>query len=169
MNSIKEFVHPYLGIRLDAKFVSCAVILLILGISLAVYSFNQQSVVGDMPVLLLGVGVILLIQAVLLYLFKGRALYFLPTEAKVEYITLNFDVDQLSLLKELCEAGKISTKSQLVPKDIGNVRLDILKSSDNCFAAVQVYQYKELMYVAQSEVRILNVAEVEDLLKTIKM
>ena len=169
MNSIKEFVHPYLGIRLDAKSVFFAVILFILGATLVAYSFNPQNVKGDMPVFLLGVGVISLILAVMLYIFKGRALYFLPTEAKVEYVTLNFDVDQLFLLKELCKSGKISTKSLLVPKDIGNVRLDILKASDNSFAAVQVYQYKELMYVAQSEVRILNAAEVDDLLKNIKI
>ena len=53
-------------------------------------------------------------------------------------------------------------------KDIANIRLDILKASDNTFAVIQVYKYTDLLYEPQTEVRVLNVGEVEELLKFVK-
>ena len=169
MNTIKEFVHPHLGIRLDIKIVVIAAILLFVGVALILYSLDLQSAQKELPVALLGAGVVSAILAIVLYFTKARALYFLPTESKIEHTSLHFEAEHLPVLKELCESGRLNAKSLITSKEIGNVRLDILKASDNTFAAVQVYQYQDLMYVAQSSVRTLNVSEVEDLLKHIKL
>lgn len=170
MNTIKDFVHPHLGIRLDSKYASIALILLALGVGVTVYSLNQHSNSDDAAFMMLGLGIVLTALAIVLYCFKGRTLYFLPTESKVERFSLHFDADQLPLLNELCTTGCIRTSQPLPPaKEIGNVRLDVLKATDNTFAAVQVLQYKDLMYEAQAPVRTLNAPEVEDLLKHINM
>lgn len=167
MNTLKEYKHPNLGIRLDAGNAVLSMIFLVGGIALIAHSLNLQTNVGNYPASMIGGGVCAIVFAVVWYFVKGRALYFLPTESKVQFKSLHFDAVDLPVLMQLAENGRISDSKHLSAKEIGNVRLDIMKSADDCFAAIQVSQYTELMYVPQSEVRILNISEVEAMSKSI--
>ena len=168
MNTIKEFTHPNIGTRLDMKFVFISAVLLIAGGLLIYASLNYETSHVNLPSIMIGTGICSIIMGIVCYIVKGRALYFLTTESKIEYKALHFDADALPALKQLANTGRITEVEKLQPKEIGNVRLEIMKAADNCFAAIQVYQYIDLAYVAQTEVRTLNISEVEDLLKHIK-
>lgn len=72
------------------------------------------------------------------------------------------------MLKNAFSSGDFKNLPQLTVQLMGNVRLDVFKATDNTFAAVQLYQYTELMYHPQTEVRVMNVGEVEALVEHIK-
>ena len=169
MNTLKNFKHANLGTRLDVKNAVISVVTLIVGIALIHESINLQTATLNLPTAMLGGGVCAIVFAIVFYFIKGRALYFVPTESKIKFYTLHFDAEILPTLNQLINTGNISDSQKLHSKDIGNVRLEVLKANDNCFAAVQVSQYIDLAYVPKSEVRVMNIAEVENLLKHIKL
>ena len=168
MNTIKEFTHPHLGIRMDVKNVVLSTVLLALGIVLVIYSLKNNSSAGESNVILLGIGACSFVAALMCYFVCGKALYFLPTMAKVEFSTWYFEPECLSMLKNAISSGDFKNLPQLTVQQMGNVRLDVLKATDNTFAAIQLYQYTELMYHPQTEVRVMNVGEVEALVEHIK-
>ena len=168
MNTIKEFTHPNLGVRMDVKNVVLSILLLVLGITLVVYSLNGAGASEYASVSLLVIGACSAVAAVLCYVSCGKSLYFLPTMAKVEFSTWYFEPEALSSLKTAISTGNFKALPQLNVQQMGNVRLDILKATDNTFAAIQLYQYAELMYAPQTEVRVMNVGEVEALVEHIK-
>lgn len=167
MNTIKEFTHPNLGIRFDIKNVVLSAMLLALGIGLLYYALNFEFQGENSAATLLGLGVGAIIAAGVCYFVGGKSLYFLPTMSKVEFKSWHFDAEQLSNLKQIIVAGKFDS-GMPSPKEIGNVRMDALIAADNTFGAVQLYQYAELMYQPQTEVRVLNITEVEALLHALK-
>ena len=168
MNTIKEFTHPNLGVRMDVKNVILSTLLLALGIGLVVYSFSFEGAQQNSAATMLGLGVGSIIAAIVCFVLCGKALYFLPTMSKVEFKTMHFDADLLPILKKAILSGNFKEMPVLALKEIGNVRLDILKAADNTFAVIQLYQYTELMYAPQTDVRVLNVGEVEALMERIK-
>lgn len=168
MNTIKEFTHPNLGVRMDVKNFTLSTLLLALGIGLTIYSFYFESAQDDSAAIMIGLGVGCIIAAIVCYVVAGKALYFLPTMAKVEFKSWHFDAEVLPILKNVITSGDFKNTPKLTPKEIGNVRMDILKASDNTFAAIQLYKYAELCYQPQTEVRVLNVGEVEALLENVK-
>lgn len=168
MNTIKEFTHPNLGVRMDVKNVILSTLLLVLGIVLVAYSLNATGASEDSSVTLLGIGACSVVAALVCYFMCGKALYFLPTMAKVEFSTWYFEPEALASLKTAISTGNFKSLPQLNVQQVGNVRLDILKATDNTFAAIQLYQYTELMYAPQTEVRVMNVGEVEALVEHIK-
>lgn len=168
MNTIKEFSHPDLGVRIDVKNVVLSTLLLLLGIGLTYYSLNLAGADENSVVMLLGIGIAFVIAAIVCYVVGGKALYFLPTMSKMEFKTKHYDAEALSAIKQFVATGKCPVTQMFCSKDIGNIRLDILKASDNTFAVIQVYKYTDLLYEPQTEVRVLNVGEVEELLKFVK-
>ena len=168
MNTIKEFTHPNLGVRMDVKYVILSTLLMLLGIVLVNYSLNLNGASEDTSVTLLCIGVCSVVAAIVCYLVCGKALYFLPTMAKVEFSTWYFEPETLVALKTAISTGNFKALPQLKVQQMGNVRLDILKATDNTFAAIQLYQYADLMYAPQTEVRVMNVGEVEALVEHIK-
>lgn len=168
MNTIKDFTHPNLGIRMDVKNVILSILMLTLGIGLIVYSLNLENAQENSSITMLGLGVGSVIAAIVCYVLGGKALYFLPTMSKVSFKTLHFDAETLPTLKYIITFGNFKELPQLTAKEIGNVRLDILKASDDTFAAIQLYQYIELNYEPQTEVSVLNVGQVEALMERIK-
>lgn len=167
MNTIKEFTHPNLGIRFDVKNIVLSALLLALGIGLLYYALNFVFQGENSAATLLGLGVGAIIAAAVCYFVGGKALFFLPTMSKVEFKSWHFDAEQLSNLKQIIVAGKFEG-GMPSPKEIGNVRMDALIAADNTFGAVQLYQYAELMYQPQTEVRVLNISEVEALTQILK-
>ena len=79
----------------------------------------------------------------------------------------HFDADQLANLKQIIVAGKFDA-GMPSPKEIGNVRMDAMLAEDKTFGAIQLYKYTDLMYEPQTEVRILNISEVEALAQILK-
>ena len=167
MNTIKEFTHPNLGIRFDVKNVVLSALLLVIGLGLFYYALNFEFQGENSAATLLGLGAGSIIAAVVCYFLGGKSLYFLPTMSKVAFKSWHFDADQLANLKQIVIAGKFDA-GMPSPKEIGNVRMDALIAADNTFGAVQLYQYAELMYQPQTEVRVLNITEVEALLHALK-
>lgn len=168
MKTIKEFTHPDLGLRLDVKNVVLAVLLLALGLGLTYYALTLEGGGENSLVTLLGLGVISIIVAIVCFIWAGKALFFLPTMSKMEFKSKHYDADAFAAIKQFIATGKCTTAQLPNSKDIGNVRFDIMKASDDTFALVQVFKYTDLLYEPQTEVRVLNVGEVEELLKLVK-
>lgn len=167
MNTIKEFTHPDLGIRFDVKNIVLSMLLLAIGLGLFYYALNFEFQGENSAATLLGLGTGSIIAAVVCYFVGGKSLYFLPTMSKVAFKSWHFDADQLANLKQFVVAGKFDA-GMPSPKEIGNVRMDAMLAEDNTFGAVQLYKYSELLYEPQTEVRILNISEVEALAQVLK-
>ncbi len=167
MNTIKEFTHPNLGIRFDVKNVVLSALLLALGLGLMYYALNFEFQGENSAATLLGLGAGAIIAAIVCYFVGGKSLYFLPTMSKVEFKSWHFDADQLANLKQIIVAGKFDA-GMPSPKEIGNVRMDAMLAEDKTFGAIQLYKYTDLMYEPQTEVRVLNISEVEALAQILK-
>lgn len=169
MTTIKDFTHRDLDIRMDVKNVILSALLLVLGLVVTVYALRYNSGDENSSSVMLGIGILSAIAGVVCYIMCGKELYFLPTNSKVEVRSLHYDVEHFAALRNLALTGKYEGASPLVAKQIGNVRLDIMKAEDNTFAAIQVSQYTDLMYAPVADVRVLNVGEVEALVEHLKM
>lgn len=125
----------------DPKTASFSLLFLILGIAMIVGSGYVEDNTSTLYMSLLALGVIAVIGGGFRLLFGCKRYVFLPTKSPVDIESFFFEPTQLQTLSNAFESGEIQIIKSLKRKENTGVRVDVISSADNQFAATQVFQY----------------------------
>lgn len=137
--NIKKLLYAGLGI--------------VFGIALiCIATFGIADKKSGMYLLLITFGIMALVAFVaMLFLNKGQLIY-TPTKSEIRAYEIFFKSEALHNLLQAIEAGNISSLYRMVGEDGQGIRLNVLLSKDNSFAACQLYKYVPYQYEPASEV-----------------
>lgn len=98
-------------------------------------------------------------------LFGQKALY-QPTQSALEVTILEFAPDAGTRLEHLLSLPQDKLQAELqakgTPKStpVGQYRLEVVRSKDGAFAAVQLFRFNNFSYTSASELKVLEGADV---------
>lgn len=84
--------------------------------------------------------------------WKSKEVVYIPTGSVTKERSVFFDLKHMGKLKEMIEKGQLSTEDGVKSEGSGNVRLDVILSQDNKFAAVQLFQFVPYTYTPVTSV-----------------
>ena len=88
--------------------------------------------------------------AILLGIFrlfwKSKEVVYVPTGSIAKERSIFFDLKHMDKLTDLVNSGSFSADSKIKSEASGNIRMDVILSADNKFAAVQLFQFVPYTY-----------------------
>ena len=102
-------------------------------------------------------GVILL--GVFRLFWKSKEMVYLPTGSVTKERSMFFDLKHIGELTEMIERGNPDCEAGIKSESSGNVRMDIMISQDNKFAALQLFQFVPYTYTPVTSVRYFTGSE----------
>ncbi|MDR0962126.1 MAG: hypothetical protein LBM62_06185 [Mediterranea sp.] len=144
--------HPHIGKRTNVANLALSITLIVLGIAafLTTFLLKQPSSAVGMALMVVGIG--LFVYGAMRLVRQSRSVVFLPTQSALKKHTLYFDLKELHNLKELVENRNFSAVINLKSTHSGNVRMDVLLSGCNGFAAVQLFQFVPYNYTPVTDI-----------------
>ena len=144
--------HPDIVKRTSISGLIFSTAMLLLGVLVFATTFEitDRSSALCMLLMVLGTGFFLL--GIFCLLWKSKEVVYTPTGSVTKEHTLFFDLKHVEALKEMIETGQLSTGAAMKCAGSGNVRMDVLLSQDNKFAAVQLFQFVPYAYTPLTSV-----------------
>lgn len=145
--------HPDIAKRTNVSGLILSVIMLLVGILIfaSLFQMNDKSSTVSMALMVLGTAFLLL--GVFRLFWKSKEIVYLPTGSVAKERSLFFDLKYLGKLTDMIERGQLNTETDVKSDASGNVRMDVMISQDNKFAAVQVFQFVPYTYTPVTTVR----------------
>lgn len=145
--------HPDIAKRTSVSGLIITAAMLLIGILLftSIVEVNDKSSAISMGLMVLGT--ILVLLAVFRLFWKTKEMVYLPTGSVARQQSFFFDLKHMEKLKEMIEQGKPECDSQVKSEASGNVRMDVMLSKDNKFAAIQLFQFVPYTYMPVTSVR----------------
>ncbi|RGN46699.1 MULTISPECIES: hypothetical protein [unclassified Bacteroides] len=142
------FVSPHPDVvkraSVPSLILSSALIVAGLGVFISAFQLNDKA--SSIGMLLLVVGTAALLMGVFRLFWKSKHLVYAPTGSVTKESSLFFDPKYMDKLISLLEEGTFPLESCIKTVGNGNLRLDILRSQDSKFAAVQLFQFVPYTY-----------------------
>ena len=82
-----------------------------------------------------------------------EGMVYLPTGSVTKERSMFFDLKHIGELTEMIERGNPDCEAGIKSESSGNVRMDIMISQDNKFAALQLFQFVPYTYTPVTSVR----------------
>ena len=96
--------------------------------------------------LLMVLGTAFFLLGIFRLFWKSKEVVYIPTGSITKERSVFFDLKHMGKLKEMIEKGQLSIEEGVKSEGSGNVRLDVILSQDNKFAAVQLFQFVPYYY-----------------------
>lgn len=132
--------------RKSSKSVVTGISLVILGIALYILSTTIHDTSSSLYMVCTFGGFASVIIGVLKFFIGGKETVYLPTKSPVKGYTIYLEGVSGDELVELIEKGKFDDIRNTRRKESGPVRLDVQRSKDDRFVALQVMQYIPYAY-----------------------
>ena len=97
----------------------------------ATFSFEDKSSTTSMALMVLGTA--LLLVSIFRLFWKSKQVVYLPTGSSTREFSAYFDLTYLNSLQELLTSGSVPSSSHFQMVESGNIRMDVLYSSDEKF------------------------------------
>lgn len=138
--------HPDIAKRTSVSGLIFSIVMILLGafIFASTFEMNDRSATLSMALMVLGTAFFLL--GVFRLFWKSKEVVYLPTGSVAKEQSFFFDLKHIEKLKDMIESGHLLVDAPLKSEGSGNVRMDILISQDNRFAAVQLFQFVPYTY-----------------------
>lgn len=151
--------HPDIVKRTSISGLIISAVMLAAGILVftSVFKMNDKSSTLSMFLMVLGTALALL--GVFRLFWKSRAIVYLPTGSVAKERSMFFDLKYIGTLTEMIESGKLGGEARVKSESSGNVRMDILISQDNQFAALQLFQFVPYTYTPVTSVHYFTGSE----------
>lgn len=145
--------HPDIVKRTSFSGLILSVAMLLIGILIfaSIFEMSDKSSTVSMALMVLGTALVLL--GVFRLFWKSKEMVYLPTGSVAKERSLFFDLKHINKLAEMIERGKLDAESSVKSDASGNVRMDVMLSQDNKFAAVQLFQFVPYTYTPVTSVR----------------
>lgn len=139
--------------KVDATSVACSIVLAVIGAALFAYSFSFDANSASLSMLCLIIGAFGFVFGIIRLLFKNKKTIYVPTGSKVKKSRIYFKSDDLGKLLNAVE-NNFSNVGDLHQNESGTIRLDLMKSDDDAFAAAQVFSNSGATNSAQCGIKI---------------
>lgn len=136
---------------------SLAMVLAGILVFLSIFEMSDRSSALSMGLMVLGTA--LLLSGVFRLFWKSKEIVYLPTGSVVRERSMFFNLKHIDRLTALVENGDLAGESGIKCESSGNVRLDILISRDNRFAALQLFEFVPYTYAPVTTVRYFTGSE----------
>ena len=133
--------HPDIAKRTSVSGLIISVGMMLVGILIfaSIFEMSDKSSTLSKGLMVLGTALILL--GVFRLFWKSKEIVYLPTGSVAKERSLFFDLKHIGKLTEMLESGKLDGEAGVKSESSGNVRLDVMISQDNKFAALQLFQF----------------------------
>ena len=148
-----QSAHPHIAKRISLTGILYSVVMLLAGLFLFVFDFEIHDKSSALSMTLMVIGTALILYAVYRIFWRSSELVYLPTGSVAKEYSLFYDLKHLNTLTDLLNHGCPDASHCMKGEASGNVRLDIMLSRDNRFAAVQLFQFVPYSYMPVTEVR----------------
>ena len=139
--------HPDIAKRTSVSGLIFSVAMLLLGVLVFASTFEITDRSSTLSMLLMVLG-----TAFFRLFWKSKEVVYIPTGSVTKERSVFFDLKHMGKLKEMIEKGQLSTEDGVKSEGSGNVRLDVILSQDNKFAAVQLFQFVPYTYTPVTSV-----------------
>lgn len=144
--------HPDIAKRTSVSGLILSVAMLVIGILIfaSIFEMSDRSSTVSMALMVLGTALILL--GVFRLFWKSKEMVYLPTGSVAKERSLFFDLKYIGKLTDMLESGKLDSEAGVKSESSGNVRMDVMISQDNKFAALQLFQFVPYTYTPVTSV-----------------
>ena len=144
--------HPDIAKRTSVSGLILSVAMLLIGIFIfaSIFEMSDKSSTVSMALMVLGTALVLL--GVFRLFWKSKEMVYLPTGSVAKERSLFFDLKHINKLTEMIEGKKLDCENSVKSDASGNVRMDVMLSQDNKFAAVQLFQFVPYTYTPVTSV-----------------
>lgn len=148
--------HPDIVKRTSISGVLFSSIMLLAGVLAfaATFELNDKSSTISMALMVLGTG--LFLSGIFRLFWKSKEVVYSPTGSITRERSLFFDLKYLDTLTHLVNSGSFSEDAEIKSAASGNIRMDVILSQDNKFAAVQLFQFVPYTYQPVTSVQYLT-------------
>lgn len=138
--------HPDIVKRTSVSGLIFSVIMLLVGalVFVSIFEMNDRSSAISMGLLVAGVALILF--GIFRLFWRSKEIVYLPTGSVTKESSIFFDLKYLNRLTDMIEHKQLSNETDIKSDASGNVRMDVMISQDNKFAAVQLFQFVPYTY-----------------------
>ncbi|GCB37619.1 hypothetical protein [Bacteroides faecalis] len=138
--------HPDIAKRTSISGIVFSCIMLLIGILsfASTFELEDKSSTISMALIVFGTGLFLI--GIFRMFWKSKEVVYVPTGSVAKERSAFFDLKHMDKLKELVNSGNFSIDSEIKSETSGNLRMDIILSEDNKFAAVQLFQFVPYTY-----------------------
>ena len=146
--------HPDIVKRTSVSGLIFSVAMLLVGVFIfaSIFEMSDKSSTLSMALMVLGTAFVLL-GVFRLVLGNRRKWSILPTGSVTKERSVFFDLKYLGKLTDMIENEQLNGETEIKSSGSGNVRMDVMISQDNKFAAVQLYQFVPYTYTPVTSVR----------------
>lgn len=138
--------HPDIVKRTSVSGLIFSAAMLLLGVLVfaSTFEITDRSSTLSMLLMVLGTGFFLL--GIFRLCWRSKEVVYMPTGSITKERSIFFDLKHMGKLKEMIEKGHLSVEDGIKSEGSGNVRMDVILSQDNKFAAVQLFQFVPYTY-----------------------
>ena len=138
--------HPDIAKRTSISGIVFSCIMLLIGILSFASTFELEDKSSTISMALMVFGTGLFLVGIFRIFWKSKEVVYVPTGSVAKEQSVFFDLKHMDKLKELVNFGNLSMDSGIKSETSGNLRMDIILSEDNKFAAVQLFQFIPYTY-----------------------
>lgn len=144
--------HPDIAKRTSISGLVFSCTLLLVGVLAFVSTFELEDKSSTVSMALMVLGTGLFLVGIFRMFWKSKEVVYLPTGSKAKERSMFFDLKYLDKLTDQVNSGTFSSK-EIKSEASGNIRMDVILSDDNKFAAVQLFQFIPYTYQPVTSVR----------------
>lgn len=161
--NVFSFAHPNIAKRTNIIGLLSALVAIVLGIAMLLFMQQADDKTSSLTYMLMTVGVAFIGFGVYRLFANRKESIYIPTGSIAKEKSLFFDLKHLDDLKHNVFSGEFPVDSAIQSEGTGNVRMDVMISKDNQFAAVQLFQFVPYAYQPITSIRYYTMDEVESL------
>ena len=151
--------HPDIAKRTSVSGLIFSVAMLLLGILIFASTFEVTDRSSTLSMLLMVLGTAFFLLGIFRLFWKSKEIVYLPTGSVAKERSMFFDLKYIGKLTEMIENGNLDSEAGVKSESSGNVRMDIMISQDNKFAALQLFQFVPYTYTPVTSVRYFTGSE----------
>lgn len=150
--------HPDIAKRTSVSGLIISLVMMVVGILIfvSIFEMNDKSSTISMGLM---VRTALILLGVFRLFWKSKEIVYLPTGSVAKERSMFFDLKYIGKLTEMIENGNLDSEAGVKSESSGNVRMDIMISQDNKFAALQLFQFVPYTYTPVTSVRYFTGSE----------
>ncbi len=144
--------HPDIAKRTSVSGLIFSVIMLLVGILVFASVFEMNDKSSSISMLLMVAGTALVLFGIFRLFWRSKEIVYLPTGSITKEHSIFFDLKYLGKLTDMLEHKQLNGETEIKSESSGNVRMDVMVSQDNKFAAIQLFQFVPYTYTPVTSV-----------------
>ena len=144
--------HPDIVKRTSISGLIFSAVRLLLGILVFVSTFEVTDRSSTLSMLLMVLGTAFFLLGIFRLFWKSKEVVYLHTGSVTKERSIFFDLKHMGKLKEMIENVHLTLEDGVKSEGSGNVRMDVILSQDNKFAAIQLFQFVPYTYTPVTSV-----------------